>query len=197
MKKILIIAAMLSMTFVASAQEAKKFAYVDFAELVQLMPEMDSARVKIAAQEKEASEQMQMMYQEYQTKANQFQQKQATWTPAIRDSKMREIQDMEGRIQEFQQLLQQELQQSQAQLQAPIVEKAQGVVKDLAKAKNVIFVFDKGSLLYFDEAQAFDLTQEARKVLKIADGRTLETLQQELQAQAQAAQAQAQAAQAQ
>ena len=197
MKKILIIAAMLSMAFVASAQEAKKFAYVDFAELVQLMPEMDSARVKIAAQEKEASEQMQMMYQEYQTKANQFQQKQATWTPAIRDSKMREIQDMEGRIQEFQQLLQQELQQSQAQLQAPIVEKAQGVVKDLAKAKNVIFVFDKGSLLYFDEAQAFDLTQEARKVLKIADGRTLETLQQELQAQAQAAQAQAQAAQAQ
>ena len=96
---------------------------------------------------------------------------------------------MEGRIQEFQQLLQQELQQSQAQLQAPIVEKAQKVVKELAKAKNVIFVFDKGSLLYFDEAQAFDLTQEARKALNIAEGRTLEMLQQELQAQAQAAQA--------
>ena len=189
MKKLLIVAAMLSMAFVASAQDAKKFAYVDFAEIVQLMPEMDSARVKIAAQEKEAAEQMQMMYQEYQTKATQFQQKQATWTPAIKESKMRELQDMEGRIQEFQQILQQELQQSQQMLQAPVLEKAQGAVKKLAKAKNVIFVFDKGSLLYFDETQAIDLTAEVRKAVNIPAGRTLEQLQQELQAQAQAAQA--------
>ncbi len=192
MKKILIIAAMLSVAVAASAQE-KKFAYVDFGEIVQLMPEMDSARVKIAAQEKEAGEQMQMMYQEYQTKATQFQQKQSTWTPAIRESKMREIQDMEGRIQEFQQILQQELQQSQAQLQAPILEKAQKAVKSLAKSKGLIFVFDKSSLLYYDELQAIDLTAEARKAVNIPAGRTLEQLQQELQAQAQAAQAAAQA----
>lgn len=194
MKKILLVAAMLMGVVAASAQE-KKFAYVDFSEIVQLMPEMDSARVKIAAQEKEASESMQMMYQEYQTKATQFQQKQASWTPAIRDSKMKELQDIEGRMQEFQQILQQELQQSQAALQAPIVEKAQKAVQNLAKAKGVIFVFEKGSLLYFDESQAYDLTKEVRKAVNIPEGRTLEALQAELQAQAQAAQAAAAKAQ--
>ena len=50
-------------------------------------------------------------------------------------------------------------------------------------------VFDTGSALYFDESAVVDLTPAARKSLGIKDGRTLEQLQQELQAQAQAAQA--------
>jgi len=50
-------------------------------------------------------------------------------------------------------------------------------------------VFEKTSLLYIDPAQLYDLTPEARKALNIPEGRTLEQLQQELQAKAQAAQA--------
>ena len=50
-------------------------------------------------------------------------------------------------------------------------------------------VFDMGTALYFDESAVVDLTPAARKSLGIKDGRTLEQLQQELQAQAQAAQA--------
>ena len=40
-------------------------------------------------------------------------------------------------------------------------------------------------MLYVDETQSVDLTPAARKALNIPDGRTLETLQQELQAQSQ------------
>jgi predicted kinase len=39
-------------------------------------------------------------------------------------------------------------------------------------------------VIYVDATQSTDLTVEARKVLGIPEGRTLETLQQELQAQA-------------
>ena len=42
-----------------------------------------------------------------------------------------------------------------------------------------------GSLLYIDTKQSTDLTPAARKALNIPDGRTLESLQAELQAQAQ------------
>ena len=189
MKKIFLIAAMAVASVAASAQDFK-FAYVDFTELVQLMPEADSARVQTEAASLEAQETYQSMVEEYQTKGQQFQQKQATWTPAIRESKAAELQQIEYRIQEFQQAIQQDLQQLQNSLQAPIYEKAQKVVNELAKANGVALVFEKASLLYIDPAQGIDLTPEARKALNIPEGRTLETLQQELMAKAQAAQAQ-------
>lgn len=191
MKKIFLIAAMAMISLAASAQNIT-FAYVDYAELVQLMPEMDAAREQIEAASVEAQETYQAMMEEYQTKAQQFQQKQASWTQAIRESKAAELQQIEYRIQDFQQAIQQELQQTQQTLQAPIYEKAQKAVTELAKAKGVAFVFEKSSMIYIDPAQALDLTPEARKALNIPEGRTIESLQAELQAKAQAAQANAQ-----
>ena len=189
MKKIFIIAAMAIVSVAASAQSLK-FGYVNYTELIQLMPEMDSVRVQLEAQEKETYETLGAMYEEYQTKAQQFQQKEATWTPAIRDSKMKELQEIEARFQESQQIFQQELQQMQQMLQAPVMEKAQNTVVELAKAQGLAFVFEESSLIYIDPAQGVNLTTEARKALNIPEGRTLETLQAELQAKAAAAQGQ-------
>ncbi len=191
MKKIFVIAAMALISFAASAQDFK-FGYVNYTELVQLMPEMDSVRVQLEAQEKETYETLGAMYEEYQSKVQQYQQKEATWTPAIKEAKAREIQEIEARFQESQQVFQQELQQMQQMLQAPVMEKAQKTVTDLAKAKGLAFVFEQTQMLYIDPAQGTDLTPEARKALNIPEGRTLETLQAELQAKAQAAQAQMQ-----
>ena len=190
MKKILAIAAMALLTLAASAQ---KLGRVNFTELYQLAPEADAAREQITAMQNEAQETFSSMVEEYQSKATQFQQKSATWTAAIKDAKQKELVDIETRIQEFQQTISQELQQKQAELMNPIMEKAQKAVQDLAKAQGIVAVFDSGSALYFDEAAVVDLTPAARKSLGIKEGRTLEQLQQELQAQAQA---QAQAAQA-
>ena len=130
------------------------------------------------------------MYEEYQTKAQQYQQKAESWTPAIRESKEKEIMEIQSRLEQTQQSLQVELQQLQQNLQAPIYEKAQNTVNDLAKAKGVAVVFEKSSLLYLDPAQGLDLTPEARTALGIPADRTIEALQAELQAKAQAAQMQ-------
>ena len=187
MKKIILFAAMAVMSVVASAQDIK-FGYVDFNEVIMLMPEMDQARVTLEENQKTNEEILMAMYEEYQAKTQQYQQKAATWTPAIRESKEREIMDIESRLQQTQQSLQQEMQQLQNSLQAPIYEKAQNTISEIAKAKGVAAVFEVGSLLYFDPAQLVDLTPEVRTALGIEEGRTLETLQAELQAKAQAAQ---------
>lgn len=170
----------------ASAQNLK-FAHVNFNELVMLMPEADAARSQMEASQKEAQETYQTMIEEYQAKAQKFQQNQATWTAAIKESKQKELTDISNRIQEFDQSIQQELQQQQAQLMAPIQQKAIDAVNNLAKEGGYIYVFEESSLLYIDKAQSTDLTPAARKALNIPDGRTLETLQQELQAKAQMA----------
>ena len=183
MKKILLIAAMALFTMTASAQA--KFAYVDFNELVMLMPEADAARSQMQAAQKEAQETLQSMMEEAQSKYNEYQQKQATWTPAIKSSKEKELGDIQQRIQEFQQSIQAELQQQNQQLMEPIYKKAQDAVEKLAKAGGYLFVFETTQYLYVDKAQCRDLTPDARKELKIPEGRTIEDLQKELQAQQQ------------
>ena len=191
MKRILLIAVVAFMSVAASAQSLK-WAYVDFNELVMLMPEMDEARATMDENQKTNEEILVAMYEEYQTKMQQYQQKAESWTPAIRESKEKEIMEIQSRFEQTQQSLQVELQQLQQNLQAPIYEKAQTTVGDLAKSKGVAFVFEKSSLLYLDPAQGLDLTPEARTALNIPADRTLESLQAELQAKAAAAQAQAQ-----
>ena len=185
MKRIIIIAAMALMSVSAFAQ---KFAYVDFNELVMLVPEMDEARATLEENSKTNEEILMSMYEEYQTKVQQYEQKASTWTQSVREIKEKEIMDIQTRLEQTQQSLQQEIQQLQQQLQAPIVEKVNNVVNELAKTHGVAAVFEKASFLYVDEAQMLDLTPEARTALNIPEGRTLETLQAEMMAKAQAAQ---------
>ena len=187
MKKIILIAVMAVMSVAASAQNLK-FGYVNFNEIVMLMPEMDAARATMEENQKTNEEILMSMYQEYQTKMQDYQAKAATWTSAIRESKEKELIDIESRLQQTQQSLQQEMQQLQSSLQAPIYEKAQTTVQEIAKAQGLAFVFEESSLLYIDPAQGVNLTTEARKALNIPEGRTLEALQAELEAKAMAAQ---------
>ena len=58
-------------------------------------------------------------------------------------------------------------------------------IEKLAKAGGYTMVFDSTQFYYVDKSVCKDLTPEARKALNIPDGRTLETLQAELQAQQQ------------
>ena len=188
MKKIIIIAAMALVSLAATAQETK-IAYVDFNEVIMLMPEMDEARATLEENEKTQAEIFQAMYDEYQTKVQQYQQKAETWTAAIRQSKESELMEIQSRLEQTQQSFATEINQLQQELQAPIVEKAQNTVNELAKAKGVAVVLEKGSVIYIDPAQCVDLTPEVRKALNIPEGRTLETLQAEMMAKQQAAMA--------
>ena len=194
MKRIIIIAAMALMSMTAFAQEtvekaAPKFACVDFRELVLLMPEMDQVRAVLNENRQTQQEVFMEMYKEYQTKMQQYQQNAGTWTQSVREIKEKELIDIETRLQQTQQTFQAELEQLEQMQTANVVAKANEVVTALAKELGVTALFDKTDLIYFDETQMDDLTSDARKALGIAEDRTLETLQAELDAQAQAMQA--------
>lgn len=186
MKKIILSAAV---AFVAASGFAQpKFAHVNMQELIQLMPAADSARATISASQKEAQDTFQSMYEEYQSKLNAYQQNADKWTAAIRQSKEKELGDIQQRLEEFNQSISSELQQQQQQLMAPIQQRAMEAVNRLAKSGGYVYVFDASSVLYIDDSQSTNLTPSARKALGIPDGRTLESLYEELQAQQQAQQ---------
>ena len=187
MKKILFVAAASLFATAAFAQNTTT-GHVNTTELIQLMPAMDTVRTQLEQAQKEANETYQAMLEEFQTKNNTFQQKQASWTPAIKASKEKELQDIYSRLDEFQQSIGQELQQMQQSLQAPVYQKVNEEIQKIAKEKKLAYVFDVNSVLYVDPSQSIDLTPELRVILGIPEGRTLAALQEELQAKAAAAQ---------
>ncbi|MCF0174579.1 MAG: OmpH family outer membrane protein [Bacteroidales bacterium] len=184
MKKIVLAAATLLM---GSSLFAQKFAQVDFQECVYLMDDIVDASIQMQSVQKETTDTYNEMVKDYQAKAEAYQTKQSTWTASVKDSKGRELADLEQRIQEFAQTSQQELQQIQQNLMAPIVEKVQNAVDEIAAAAGYSFVFDKGSVRYISAKDCTDITKDVRTKLGIPADRTLEGFQAEQQAKLEAA----------
>lgn len=177
MKKILLI---LSFVFACSAfagAQNVKFGYVNYDEIVMLMPETDSARADLNVAQQDANETYQAMIEEYNLKLEQYQQKYESWTPAVRESKERELGEIQQRIADFEQSIQMELAQMQQNLMLPISKKAADAVSKVSKAKGLSIVFNITSLLYFDPAQGTDITKELKAELGIPEDKVLNTAQ--------------------
>ncbi len=168
MKKIALIAIMAFFALGANAQNVK-FGHINTQELVYLTADSDSARVRLIAYQKDLQEEMESMQTEYSNKLNTYQQKQASWTAAIRESKEAELQEIIQRIQQFQQTAQQDLSQLEATLYQPIFEKARTAIAKIAKEKGLSFVFETSTnpVVYYNEAQSVDILPLAKSALGV------------------------------
>ena len=167
MKKLILILFLASTaTFGAFAQ---KFGHINTSELISLMAETDSARVQLEAYQNELLEEMDAMQTEYNQKLNTYQQKSATWTAAIRESKENELREIAQRLEQFQQTAQSDLGQMQQTLMMPIYQKAQEALDKIGKDNNLVYIFDTsaGALIYVDDNQSMDLLPLAKTALGI------------------------------
>jgi outer membrane protein len=78
-------------------------------------------------------------------KYDDYLQNRDKYTNLIRQTKEADIQEMQQRIQNFQQMAQEDLQTQQSQLMRPIIEKANKAVREVAEEKGFIYIFDIGS----------------------------------------------------
>lgn len=148
---------------------AQKFGHINTSELVSLMAETDSARVQLEAYQNELIEEMDAMQTEYNTKLNTYQQKSATWTAAIRESKENELREIAQRLEQFQQTAQNDLGNMQQTLMMPIYQKAQEAIDKLGKENNLMYIFDTsaGAIIYMDDTQSMNLLPKAKEALGI------------------------------
>lgn len=154
MKKILLaIAIVLSTISISNAQSTNKMGHINSQELMSLMPESQTIRTELEAYAKQLETQMQAMTTEYQSKLTDYQNNESTWSTLIKDSKAKEIGDLERRIQEFQQSAQQDLSAKEQSLIEPIIKKAQGAIDAVAKANGYTYVFDTsvGSVIVYPD----------------------------------------------
>ena len=146
-----------------------KFGHINSQELIAVMPERDSAMLKLEKYAAELESELKAMQAEFQTKYNTYNQKQATWTAAVLEAKTKELQELDGRIQQYQQNASEEYQQMQQILYAPVFQKANETIKKIGKDRGLIYIFDtaSGSLPYIDTTLSEDILPLAKSELKI------------------------------
>ena len=116
------------------------------------MPERAKAETDYSKQIEELEAQLGTMQKELETKWNDYMQKRDSLSEIVKSARESEIQDLQQRIQNFQAIAQQQLQQKQNEMLRPIFEKAQKAVAEVGKEKGLIYVFDVsgelGTVLY-------------------------------------------------
>ena len=167
MKKIVIAAVLclLSVGGTAMAQKNVKLGHINSNELMQIMPGRDSAQAVLQTEVTELENTLKAMQSEMETRYNEYMQNQSGWTELIRNTKQREIQDMGARIQEFQENAQKQLQEREAELLKPIIDRAKKAIEDVAVEGGYTYVFDSGTgaLLYSQDSE--DLMPQVKKKL--------------------------------
>jgi outer membrane protein len=136
-----------------------KFGHINSDELIQSMPEYDSATVKLEKFRKELVNALELMQVELNTKNDAYQKENKTLSDIVRQTKEQELMDMQKRIQDFQTNAQTQLQNKQTEVFQPIYLKVDKAIKDVGKENGFFYVFDvaKGALLYFDETKSVNV----------------------------------------
>jgi len=106
-----------------------KFGHINSEELIQAMPEFDSANKKFENFRKDIQNAFELMTVELNNKSDQYQKESKNYTEIVRQNKEQELVDYNRRIQEFQQTAQTQLQEKQAELFQPVYTKADKAIK--------------------------------------------------------------------
>ena len=179
-KTIMILAAafILGAAFVptkASAQQ--KLGHINSQEIVALMPERDSAMVKLQKLAKELQETLSAMGDDYNAKIKDYQEKSAGWSESIKKVKEEEITSLGQRIQQYQQTAEQDFSARQNTLMEPVMKKAFEAIEKVAKAQGLAYVIDlsSGALVYINDANTVNLLPLVKSELGIPASKTQPT----------------------
>lgn len=169
MKKRIIILSIIALFFGVNtfAQTKIKLGHIDSMELLKQMPGRDSAQKILENYSKTLEKQITAMQTELENKYNDYVANQATMSQLIQQTKMKELQDLQSRIEAFQTSAQKDLQEKEKELIQPIIDKAKKAIEETAKENGYTYIFDSsvGVLLYYENSD--DIMALVKKKLGI------------------------------
>jgi outer membrane protein len=168
MKKSMMFAALLltGFGFAVNAQ-AQKIAHINTSELVMAMPETKKAQERLQKVQDSLNTAYGEMIQEYKEKDSIIRTDSAKWTPAKKDIKFKEFQDLSEALQNYSNSAQQYLQQKEQELLEPVQKIAREAIQKVAKDNGYAYVINAEMLIVAPPSD--DLLAKVKAYLKIAD----------------------------
>lgn len=140
-----------------------KTAHIDVNDLLAKMPEMTTAKAQLDKLNKTFEAEYKTMVDEYQTKMKKYEGEATTATEAVNETRAKEMQDMGQRIQQYRDTAQKQMQDKEAEIVKPIMDKAKAAIIKVGRAKGYQYVVDSASLILADGP---NLMEDVKKELK-------------------------------
>ena len=164
-KKVLV-AALVALPMCLQAQSLK-FGVHNPSEIVQVMPEYATAQNTLKAASDKYEAQAKTLQEEYNKKLGELETLEKNKADqATMDAKINEIQDLQQRMQTFQQTASKDMQQQQETLMAPIQQKLINAIQAVGGAGGYAGILD-GSVLLYKGAQLEDVATKVKAQLGI------------------------------
>jgi outer membrane protein len=147
------------------ARAQSKVGYINFDALVAQLPEAKTVKTQIETYQKQFLDQLTIMNTELQAKAKDFQTNGATMTDAVRTSKQAELQDMNKRMQDYQNNARDQVEAKSNELIKPLSDKVKAAVTAVAKEKGYNYVFNTAQVQFIVSPDTDDLTEAVKAKL--------------------------------
>ena len=156
--------ALFVMSGMANAQV--KIAHVNTAEILDAMPDKATAEKAMEKYYGELQSQLETMAKEYQSKMQDYEANVATMSNLVKQSKEKEIIDLQTRIQQFQANAEAEFENKRAELLKPILDKIQNAINAVGREKGYTYILDlaTGAAVWVG-TDAVDCTRDVRAKL--------------------------------
>ena len=126
----------------ASAQAQMKVGYTNVDYVLSQLPDSKQIESDLKTYRSQLENSLKAKYQDFEAKAKDYQANGEKMSEVIRKDKEKELQNMQTSIQEFEKNSEESLQKKQQTLLAPVLEKIQKAIKEVAKDNGYTYVFN-------------------------------------------------------
>ncbi len=169
MKRLFKVALVIAMVACTTATQAQKLGRIKFQDIVMAMPETQTMQTNLETFRKDLADNLEAMQVEFNNKVADYQSNMKNYTESLRNLKEKELQDLQTRMQQFEQSAMQEMQNKQTELLNPILAKARDAVNKVASQGGYDVVYDEsaGALAFINESTITDLAPQVKTALGI------------------------------
>lgn len=140
--------AVLALPMLASAQ-ALKVGLVDTNDIISKMPETTAAQNTLNEAQKKYQAELQRIDEEFQRQYEELQNMKEDELPAIKERKVRQLQETQQKGEAFQQQVIQDLQKQQDELMAPVIQKVRNAIESVGKENGFNLIQEMAGQLYY------------------------------------------------
>lgn len=128
--------------------QSHKIGIVDSQKVLSEMPEMKSMQSELDNLAKKYEDTLVQLQKEFQTKYQDFVKEQETMVESIKSRKQQELEDLSKRIQDLNNVAQQDMQKKQVELFAPIQTKLREAINKVGNDGGFTYIMDASQMLY-------------------------------------------------
>jgi outer membrane protein len=145
-----LVTGLLFISLVSFSQPQLKIGHVNFEEIMLALPESDSAKAVLEKETKEFRSAYEELTVAYNQLYDEYQKGLLTYSALVKKTKEEELLDKQKRLSEFEQNASTTLQNRNAELVKPIIEKINKAIYKVATENGFTYILDisKGSVVY-------------------------------------------------